>query len=84
MTITFAAPLVRLGARPASSSFGKFFANLFKNKGVQVGTGLAATGGGIAFLGAGARSATGEFSPIFSPIIVIVVIVVILLMVMKR
>ena len=76
--------VIRVGAKPAAKSVSSFFVNIFKNKGVQAGTGLAAIGGGIAVLGAGAESATGEFSPIFSPIIVIAIIIVIIMLVLKR
>jgi len=76
--------LPKVIVKTTSKGSSNFIAKLFKNRGVQAGTGLAAIGGGIAVLGAGTRSATGEFSPIFSPIIVIAVIIIILIMVMKR
>lgn len=69
---------------PNTRSIGGVFANLFKtNKGVRIGTGLAATGGGFAILGLGAGSAKEAVGEI--PFILILgIILVIFLMVMKR
>lgn len=70
---------------PATKSIGSTFVNLFKtNKGVRIGTGLAATGAGIAVLGAGAGSAKESVGGDIPFIIILAIIVIVLLMVMKR
>lgn len=74
-------PVIQI-ARTNSKSIGTFFANLFKNKGVQAGTGLAAAGGGLFVLGGSAKSVASDFG--IPPIIIGIVVIVMIFLLIGR
>jgi len=84
MTVTFATPLIQT-ARQNSKSISNIFTNLFKNKGVQVGVGLTATGGGILALNESAKQVTNPLGiEGSSTILVIAIIFIVLVLFMRR
>ena len=83
MTVTFVSPLIRVLGQSSSKSTGKFFTNLFKNRGVQAGVGLGAVGAGLAGFTASAKNTAESFGlPI--ELLAIIAIVVIIMLVKKR
>jgi len=85
--VTFATPLIQVASRQAPSiisTVSKTLNNLFKNKGVQIGIGLGATGGGLAILNESAKNVTAPLGIQGSSTLLIVGIIVIVLLVMMK
>jgi len=84
MVVTFATGLIPTVTRSATSSksISSIFVNLFKNKGVQAGTGLAAAGGGLFVLGGSAKSVASDFG--IPPIIIGIVVIVMIFLLIGR
>lgn len=81
MSSAFTIPVVQ-AVRTNSKSISSFVTNLFKNKGVQAGTGLAAAGGGLFVLGGSAKNVASEFQ--IPPIIIGVVVIVLVFLLIGR
>ena len=74
-------PVIQI-ARTNSKPISSFFVNLFKNKGVQAGTGLAAAGGGLFVLGGSAKNVASDFG--IPPIIIGIVVIVLVFLLIGR
>lgn len=82
MSSAFTIPVIQT-VRTNSKSISSIFTNLFKNKGVQAGTGLAAVGGGLFVLGGSAKNVAGDFG--IPPIVIgILIVIVVFFLVVKK
>ncbi len=85
MVTTFATPLIKVVTNPSTKKgISSFVTSLFKNKGVQAGTGIAAIGASIGFTGNQVQEQTKGLPTGTSGIILIGIVLLVVFLVMKR
>lgn len=78
-------PIIKVASNPSTrQGITKFITNLFKNKGVQAGVGLASIGASIGFTGNQVQEQTKGLPQGISGIVLIAIVFLVLILVMKK